>query len=220
MMKPALLRWLLWQTLPVTSIAVPIFALFVALYPGPIFWMRDTTLWILILLHGYALHLCLGRPRSSSMAHLYCHGFSRQTLWRHVVVATWLAILAAWIPMAALIWSPARVWIQTRLLNNQNFFVLAPLEQSSPVFILIAEMVWMAVLNYAWVREAQPFRGLRGGRWLTRLFVIVALLMPFTQWDRIGPSWLVPSVMASWIIVGLIAFWGALRLQGRMEVRV
>ena len=215
----SLLTWQCRLMLPATLVAVPLAAGYAVLESGLLRWHADYLALLFIAIHGWWLVLSVGRPTSGSVAFLYGHGFDRDTLWKHTLLASALAVGAVWVPVAICVWSPLRAAVQSRLYDNPEFSLMAPLEASYPWFLLLAYLVWIPMLHYAWIREAQPFRGGNSGRWLAVTLVVASFTMGNAAPLRQAPPWMINSfVVAALVVSGMLLSAGR-RLHRDLEVR-
>ncbi len=215
----ALLVWQCRLMLPVTLVAMLVAVGYAAFEPGLLRWQKDFLALLFITIHGWWLVLSVGRPTSGGVAFLYGHGFDRDTLWKHTLLASALAVGAVWVPVAICVWSPLRGAVQSWLYDNPEFSLMAPLETSYPWFLLLAYSVWIPMLHYAWIREAQPFRGGSSGRWLAVALVVASFTIGNAAPLRQAPPWMINSfVVAALVLSGMLLLAGR-RLHRDLEVR-
>lgn len=218
-MNQALLHWQCRLMLPVTLVAMLVATAYAAFEPGLLRWQSDYLALLFVAIHGWWLVLSVGRPTSGSVAFLYGHGFDRDTLWKHTLLASALAVGAVWVPVAVLIWSPLRGAIQSRLYDNPEFSLMAPLETSYPWFLLLAYLVWIPMLHYAWIREAQPFRGASSGNWLAVALVVASFTMGNAAPLKQAPPWMINSFVVAALVLSAMLLLAGRRLHRDLEVR-
>lgn len=215
----SLLVWQCRLMLPVTLVAMLVATAYAAFESSLLRWQTDYLALLFVAIHGWWLVLSVGRPTSGGVAFLYGHGFDRDTLWKHTLLASALAVGTVWVPVAVLVWSPLRGAVQSRLYDNPEFSLMAPLETSYPWFLLLAYLVWIPMLHYAWIREAQPFRGGNSGRWLAIALVVASFTIGNTAPLSQTPPWMIHSfVVAALVLSGMLLLAGR-RLHRDLEVR-
>ncbi len=99
--KRGLLLFLLRQTLPATLVGLPIACLYV-LFSREVIGSTDAWPFVFILVHSLVLVQLLGRFRSPSFAFVYSRGYSRGSLWLHIMLASVVSVLLVWLPAALL----------------------------------------------------------------------------------------------------------------------
>ena len=215
----ALLWWQCRQMWPVTVVGVLVALGYVLLWPELLLWHSDYLTLLFMTLHGWWLVLSVGRPTSGRVAYLYGHGFDRDTLWKHTVLATGLSVAAVWVPIALCIWTPLRSTLQTWAFNNVEFSLMAPLEWSYPWFVLLGYAVWIPMLHYAWIREAQPFRGASSGHWLAAALVVASFTIGNTGPLRQAPPWMIQTYVVAALLLSAVLLLVGRRLHRDVEVR-
>jgi len=210
----SLLAMLFRQSLPVTLIALPIGCLYVLFAREPLGW-QNPWMALFVLVHSIAIAVSLGRFRSRSFAFLYTRGYSRDELYVHKLVGTALLVLAVWLPIALIIWTPIRSIVQDKLFVSPYFPIMAIREAAVPWAWLGGYAILLPLFHYVWIRRAQPTRG---GNGVVLLAIGVVLAMAILMTFRWHPQWFrnllwILSVIV--ILTNLIAGW---LLHRRLEV--
>lgn len=169
------IRWgllkILWrQALPATIIGVFGLGLFTLAWPE-VLTARNPWAFLIILVQGLRLNQLLGRFETPSFAFLYSRGYSRDAIWGHLMLTSFLSALVAWLIAGSLLWSGLRSLVQDQLQHSPYFPIMAPHEFSTPLVWLALYLLLVPAFHYSWIRRAQPTRGRLGGN-----FVIVGLL--------------------------------------------
>ena len=154
----SLLKMMMRQCLPVTLIGLPLAVLYVLLTRQPLDW-ANPWMGLFVLGHSIAIAFCLGRYRSPGFAFLYTRGYSRDQLWVHQVLATVLAVLTVWLPLALLVWLPIRSGVQDVLFRSPYFPILMIREAVVPWAWLAGYALLLPLFHYVWIRRAQPLAG-------------------------------------------------------------
>ena len=175
--RPGLLWYLLRPLAPATVAALAVACLHVLLYRDVLAW-RDGWAGTFVLVHSYVIATRFCRFGRGDFAFLYSRGFSRDLLWGHVVLASFLAALAVWLPPAVIVWAQLRSLVQDVVFLNPFFPIMAPLEMSEPWMWPIGYGVLIPLFHYEWVRRGQPARGGAAGPLLVvGVIVATAVLM-------------------------------------------
>jgi hypothetical protein len=193
------------QALPVTLLGLTIGCLYVLFARRVLIW-QNAALALFVLIHSIAIAALLGRFRSRSFAFIYTRGYSRDELWLHKMLATILAVLAVWLPMAVIVWAPIRSTIQDKLFASPYFPIMSIREASVPWAWLAGHTILLPLFHYVWIRRAQPMRGGNGVVLLAiGVVIVIAILMSFRwhpQWFRILVFILSAVVTATTLIAG------------------
>jgi len=195
--KLSLLGMLFRQALPVTLIGLPIGCLYVLFTREPLDWHNSWVAWF-VLVHSIAVAASLGRFRSRSFAFFYTRGYSRDELWAHKMLATVLAVLVVWLPMALIVWLPLRSVVQDKLLVSPYFPIMRIREASVPWAWLAGYAILLPLFHYVWIRRAQP---LRGGNGVVLLAIGVVIAMATLMSFRWHPQWF---RILLWILSGVV----------------
>ena len=213
--KGGLLKYLLRRILLITLVAIPIACLFAVLWRDVLEW-RNGWAAVFIVIHSRLIVLRFARFDRGSFAFLHTRGFSRDTIWVHNMLASWLSALAVWVPVAVIIWSPLRGLVQDVLFRSPYFPIMAPREAMAPFAWLIGYGILIPLFHYQWIRKAQPVKGGMGGVFVvTGVIAAIAVLMM----EGSRHAWFGYLVAAAGIVavpVTVIASW---RLHRRLEVR-
>lgn len=174
---------------------------------------------IFIFLHSLAIVGRLGRPSSPAGAFLYSRGYRRDALWGHQMLASLLAVLAVWLPVALLIWTPARAAVQDHFFLNPFFPLMSPREAALPWRWLAFYGLLLPALHYDWIRRAQPVRHSDSGSWLALLVVLAYL----TLWNGSGQQlrstpWFVGLLWGAGAALSLTLLLAGRRLHRELEV--
>jgi hypothetical protein len=156
--KMSLLKMMTRQCLPATLIGLPIACFYVLVTRGPLDW-TNPWMGLFILAHSTAVAFCLGRYRSPGLAFLYTRGYSRDELWTNKILATVLAVLAVWLPVALIVWLPVRSRVQDVLFRSPYFPIMMMREVSVPWAWLAGYAFLPPLFHYVWIRRAQPLAG-------------------------------------------------------------
>lgn len=212
--KRGLLFFLLRQTWPATLIAVPAACMYSLLKPD-LLHGRDPWPAVFILVHSLILTALLGRFRTAGFAFLCTRGYSRHSLWGHTMLASLLAVLAAWGPAAVILWGGLRSRLQQALLSPY-FPVMAPREAPVPLVWLAGYALLLPAFHYAWIRQAQPTRGRDGG-----VFLAVGLVVAVFSVIAVDPAgWFRWPLWAAAAATALVLLAAGRRLHQRMEVGI
>ena len=113
---------------------------------------------------------------NGGFAFVYTRGFSRNSLWLHTMLATAAAVLAVWLPVCLIVWTPLRSLVQDVLLRSPYYPGAAFLDRWPPVQVMAMYALLLPVFHYAWIRLAHPSRGRMGGVLLATGFVIALVV--------------------------------------------
>lgn len=215
--KPVLLRWQLQSLRLVTAVAVPVAAFWTLLYSTPL----TQTVWPIFfaIFHSVAITACLGRFRSAEFAFLHSRAYSRETLWAHTWLASIIAVLAAWLPAALIVWTHARSALQSKMPPLHTLIPPTP-ETGVPWLWLGWYALMLPALHYAWIRHQQPTKSPNDGLWLAisylmALLITLGRLNPFER--TIHPALWVAAAAFPAVSLALLA--AGRRLYHEMEVR-
>lgn len=165
-------RPLFWPTL-ISSIVVMGYVLF---HDEPLDFRHGTYALPFVIVHSFLISRLLGRVRSESFAFLYSQGFSRRRLWLHLWLASWISVLAVWLPSALLIFTSLRSQLQDAI-ENPWFPMMTSFEWSFPAWTLFAYALFLPLFHYEWMRSSTPFRGLVSGHLLAIGYFVFGLLV-------------------------------------------
>jgi hypothetical protein len=177
----ALLKMLTRQCLPATLIGLPIACFYALLTREPLDW-TNPWMGLFILTHSIAIAFCLGRYRSPGFAFLYTRGYSRDELWTNKILATVLAVLVVWLPLALIVWLPIRSGVQDVLFGSPYFPLMMMREASVPWAWLAGYAILLPLFHYVWIRRAQPLAGGDGVVLLAIGTVIVIGIFMLFNW--------------------------------------
>ena len=177
----SLLGILFRQTLSVTLIALAIGCLYVQYTREPLDW-HNPWIALFILVHSVGISVCMGQFRSASFAFLYTRGYSRDQLLVHKMLATVLCVLAVWLPISLIVWTPVRSFVQDKLFASPYFPIMAQREAAVPWFWLAGYMLLLPLFQYVWIRRAQLMRGGNGAVLLAvGMVIVIVTLMSFRR---------------------------------------
>jgi hypothetical protein len=162
------------QSLPATVLGALSLTIYVLFHQNVMIW-RDSLPLYFVGFHCLLLAWLLGRFNTPAFAFLYSRGYSRDQLWGHMMLASVISALAAWLPAALIVWTGLRSHLFD-LLENPYFPVMAPLETIVPLAWLVFYFMLMPIFHYVWIRYAQPTRGRLGG-----LIAAAVILFAFTM---------------------------------------
>jgi hypothetical protein len=160
--KRGLLRIYWHQTLPATMTGILGLSSYSLAWPE-VMTSRDSWPWLLLLLQCLLLAVLLGRFQSSAFAFLYSRGYSRDSLWAHMMLVSFLSIVVGWLPAALIVWTGLRSLIQDRFFYSPYFPIMAPYEIRVPFLWLAGCLLLTAAFHYVWIRRSQPIKGQHGG---------------------------------------------------------
>ena len=214
---PGLLRIYWRQSLPATVMGVLSLTIYVLLRQDVMIW-RDPLPLYLVGLQCLFLAWLLGRFNTPAFAFLYSRGYSRDQLWGHLMLASLISALAAWLPAALIVWTGLRSHLFD-LLENPYFPVMAPLETMAPLAWLVFYLTLIPIFHYVWIRLAQPTRGRLGG-----LIASSAMLLAFAMsFDIVRASfineWFVWLAGLTFAATSLCTLYGGRTLHRFLEVR-
>jgi hypothetical protein len=210
-----LLTWMLRPVLPVSLVAMVVALAYVLSRHEPLD-TKDGWAGAFIVVHGCLVVMRLGRTTAGPFAFLYTRGYSRDRLWAHTMLTTLAAVVVVWVPAALTIWLGLRSNYQDVLRQSPFFPIMAPLETAVPLVWLAAYVVLLAVLHYAWIRQAQPTRGGAAGPLMVAGLVVAGLSI-FNAGQIEQPVYWI--IWIGCVVVTVAALWGGLRLHRRIEVR-
>jgi len=211
--KHALVRWFFLHALPVTVVAAPGAFLYVLARRQPHDW-HDLLPWVFIVFHSAAIAERLGKFGSGHFGFLYTRGFARDALWFNNALAGALSVLAAWLPVALLLWLGIRSAFQDLLLNPY-FPIMAPAEAPLPVLWMAGYAVLLPAFHYAMIRRAQPTRGRYGAMLLSAGLAFALLTMIIVRFRAV---WFRHIAFAGGIIIAITVVVAGCLLHRRLEV--
>lgn len=213
--RMALLRWMWRQTRFVTWPAAALALWYVLARREPLDW-HDGWVGLFIVVHGCLITACLGRHSTGMFAFTYTRGYSRDAIWGHAMLATIAAILCVWLPVAVVIWTPIRSYIQDSLFQSPFFPLFRIVERPVPFIWLAGYGLVMPWFHYAWIRQAQPCRGAAGGMWLAAGFVVSAITA--LNAGRLA-AWVATVVGITAGVLAVIVLLAGRRLHRSLEVQ-
>jgi hypothetical protein len=216
MIQPGLLRILWRQAMPATVLGA------LALVAYALFWPyvmtgHDVWPWMAVLVHCLLLAGLLGRFGSPAFAFLYSRGYTRDALWGHLMLASALSFLTAWLPAALIVWTGLRSAVRDHVFQSPYFPVMAPCENWTPWVSLVLAPLYLAAFHYAWIRSAQPTRGQNAGS-ITAFALIVAVATGFIMFYSLS-GWMVWLLVALYAATLLCLVLGGRALHRSLEVR-
>jgi hypothetical protein len=212
--KMSLLRTMMRQCRPATLIALPIACFYVLLTRKPLDW-ANPWMGLFVLAHSIALAFCLGRYRSPGFAFLYTRGYSRDALWLHTILATALAVLAVWLPLALIVWLPIRSNVQDGSFRSPYFPIPMIREASVPWAWLAGYAILLPLFHHVWIRRAQPLADGDGVVLLAIGTVIVIGILMLGGWL---PHWFRTLLWALAVVVTATNLVAGLLLHRTIEV--
>ncbi len=205
--KTSLLRMMMRQCLPATLIGLPMACFYVLLTREPLDW-ADPLMGLFVLAHSIGIVCSLGWYRSRSFAFLYTRGYSRDELWVHKILATALAALAVWLPVALLVWLPLRSDVQDMLFRSPYFPIMTIREAAVPWAWLAGYALLLPLFHYVWIRRAQPLAGGDGAALLAiGTVIVIGIFMLFgwlPHWFRMLLWGLAVAVTVTDLAAGLL----------------
>lgn len=187
-----------------------------------LFWpdvLTSHTPWpgLIVLAQCLLLSMLFGRCESSSFAYLYSRGYSRDSLWKHMLTASALSVLATWLLASLIIWTGARSLLHDQLLHSPYFPIMAPRETWVPLVWFGLYLLLVPACHYAWIRRAQPTRGGQGGSCVVA-GLLVTLLVGFNM-VRYLDGWFAWLSGALYVVTVTCLVLGGRTLHRSLEVR-
>ncbi len=215
--KTQLIRFFYRQTRPVTLPALAVMLLLILLYPHLLTW-QDPFPALFVLIHSFALAFTLGRAHSPGFAYIYTRGYSRDQLYLHKMLASFLAVLTVWLPAALITLLPVRSFVQEQLFENPYFPLMMPREASAPWFWLLGYVILLPLFHYVWIRRAQPTRGGNVASVLALATAALAGIIMHNVWYlEVYPAWFYGSMAALTLGIIVTALMGSVLLHRRLE---
>ena len=214
------IRWrllrILWrQAMPATMIGALGLAVFSLAWPDVLttheFWPG-----LIVLVQCVLLAVMLGRFDTPSFAYLYSRGYPRDALWGHMMLASALSVLTAWLVAGLVIWTGLRSLLHDRLLSPY-FPIMAPLETWVPLVWLGLYVLLIPACHYAWIRRSQPTRGRQSGN-LVLVSLLAALSLGFDMVHYLD-GWFAWLSGALYVAVVACLILGGRVLHRSLEVR-
>ena len=214
--RPGLLKMLWRQALPATLVGTLGLSAYVILC-AEVLTSRDPWVGLLVLAQCLLMGALLGQFRSPTFAFIYSRGYSRDSLWAHVMLASALSVLAGCLPAMLIMWTGLRSLVHDRLLHSPYFPIMAPRETWVPLTWVVLYLLLVPACHYAWIRRAQPTKGRHGGSLVT-VGLIAALVVAFDMVRYLDGwfAWLSGALYVG-IVVCLIV--GGRVLHRSLEVR-
>jgi hypothetical protein len=176
--------------------------------------------WPGLIILGQCLLLAgmLGRFETPSFAFVYSRGYSRDALWIHMMLASGLSVLTAWLPAGLMVWTGLRSVIHDHLLQSPYFPIMAPRETWVPLVWLGLYLLLVPAGHYSWIRRAQPTKGRQGGNFVV-VGLLATLLVGFDMVYYYLDGWLAWLCGALYVTVVACLVLGGLMLHRSLEVR-
>jgi hypothetical protein len=213
----SLFWWQFRQVRLITFVGLVVAMIFTLREPDPLDYSMLGWALLFATVHGVLIAWRLGRTQTRSFAFLYTQGYTRDATWRGAMLASAAAVLIAWLPSALAIWLGVRSHYQDAL-HNYWFPFMQPTEYGYPLWCLMFYASLLPAFHYAWIRQAQPTRGILSGGTLA-VCLVIAL---FSLWNAVRLPYL-PG-LAQWFIFGGLALTsvslllGGWRLHRQLEV--
>lgn len=215
-MKPlvVLLQWQFLQLSGITVLALLITGGWVLFHKEPNEELY--AMGLIISLHSQMAATTLGQFYTGEFGFLHGRGFSREQLWWSTTLASFLAAGAVWLLLAGSVWLGLRSLVQSALLNNPEYPVMAPLDNAQPWAWLTMYVFAQCSFQYAWIRGAQPMRGKTNGVWLACGGIGAAcILIPAGN----RGDWVARLILGSALLLCVILLVAQYRLYRSLEVR-
>ena len=217
-----LIRWGLlkffWrQALPATIVCTLALALLALAWPD-VLTARDLGPAVIVLVHCYFLSFLFGRFNSPTFAFAYSRGYSRDVLWSHMMLASGLSVLTAWLAASLVLWTGLRSAAHDAL-GSPYFPIMAPHEAWLPLIWLALYVLLVPAFHYLWIRRSQPTRGRHGGSLLVGGIVVAVLVGMERMYFIRDDGWLAWLIGALYIIVVACQVLGGRTLHRSLEVR-
>lgn len=207
----------LWrQALPATGLGGVGLGLYALMWPD-VMTSHDHVPALVILVYGLLLGRLLGRYQTPAFAFLHSRGYSRGVLWSHLMLASGLSVMAAWLPATLILWTGLRSAIFDRVLRSPYFPIMAPREIVVPLVWLAFFILLVPAVHYAWVRSAQPTKGGHNGPFVP-FAILAALAVAFSMVYHLRGwfAWLCGALYAVTVVALILGGW---RLYRSLEVR-
>lgn len=214
-MKPRLFFWLMRRLMPVNVVAATLAATLTLVVFGPLYQWREWPAF-LILIHSIAITYGLGHFVGPEFAWLHGRGYSRDALWAHTTAAAAAAALAAWLPAALIVLTPARSLVQDQVFRSPWYPIMQPRDAAEVWRWLGMYGALLPVLAYGWIRRAQPTQGGAGGWLLTIGAVLAGASLLNTP---IREPWFGWIVYATWAVVAAICLVAGRLLYRTLEMK-
>ena len=146
----------------------------------------------------------LNRFRSPSFGFLYGRGYSRNTLWWHMMAAMFLAVIIPWLAAGC---------IALPVYHNLKIEVSV---WRTTLFGCGTQLFFIATLNYIWIRDAQPRRYKNSGAWLVMAVVWSQQLWSMARIQNDDVIMVVLPLISTFISV--LFLWQSYRLHEHIEV--
>ena len=173
--------------------------------------------WLFIFLHTLILGRNLSPARASlGGGYLYARGFSRDTLWGHAMAAHLLGVLGAWAPAALIIWLPIRSSWQGAVLGNPYYPLFEPTETFVPLAWLMAYLLLIPPIHYAWIRRLQPTKEPQAGDYLACGTIAAGFIALFNVFAFQPLEWGLIVLVAS--VASLLLLAAGRRLHRSVEI--
>ncbi len=211
--RTGLLRYLLSHTTPITVVAVPVACLFILCWRD-VLDVRNAWVSLFIVVHSLLIVRSLGRFDRGSFAFLHTRGFSSDCIWAHKMLASLLAVLVVWIPVALIVSTPIRSALQD-VTFNPNFPIMAQREQFMPLVWLVEYCVTIPLFHYSWIRRAQPVRGSMGGAFTAAGVIGAVCILVSEAYRHPWFNWL--ALVGVVVMACVLA--ASRKLHRRLEVR-
>ncbi len=216
MVERGLLRILWRRALPATLLGMLGLVAYVLIWPA-LMTLKDPWPEMVVFVQCFFLAGLLGSFKSPAFAFIYSRGYSRDALWRHVMLISALSILVGWLPAALVVWSGLRSVIHDHLFQSPYFPVMAPFETYVSCVWLAVGVLLMPAFHYVWIRLVQPTKGGESGIGLaTELFLALFLVFVTPNFLSGSMVWLAG---ASYGVVLVVLLLGGRVLHRSVEVR-
>jgi len=204
------------QALPATLVGTIALSLY-ALLRGEVLSCGDMWPGAIVLAHSLLLTALLGRFQSTSFAFVYSRGYSRDSLWSHMMLASLLSVATAFALSGLVLWSGLRSYVHDHIFQSPCFPIMAPRETWVPLVWLALYGLFVPCLHYAWIRCAQPTTGEKTGQFLAA-GTLAALLTAFVLIRYLSGwmAWLCGTLYVVFVLSNVIGGW---LLHRSLEVR-
>jgi len=210
-----LLKFLWRRAVPVTVLSTLALALLALCWPD-VLTPRDFWPGVIVLVQCMLLAKTFGRFASPTFAFTVSRGYSRDALWGHMMLASGLSAITAWLVAGLVLWTGLRGGLHD-LWQSPYFPVMAPREATVPLTWLALYGLLLPACHYGWIRAAQPTRDGHGGTFVI-LGLLVALLVGFRLVRHLD-GWLEWLVGVLYVIAVVCLVAGGRILHRSLEVR-
>lgn len=157
-----LLAWQLRRTLPATWFLLPVAILYVLFESERLQFRFNSVPGLFVTVHCLLIVWRTGRTSLPEFRYLYSQGYSRDSLFLHTMLASFITLLAMWIPIGLLVYLYIRAGVQFEA-GNPWFPFSAWTERPFVWRWFLVSLTLLPPFHYAWVRASLARRGVLSG---------------------------------------------------------